>query len=170
MEWYSIIIDSGSTNILHYTSVHWHTHTYARTHILTGTAVIETLSTADVNSARQMQGFNSGTTAWFAWAAACLSLIRTCSNTQRTGSWRKSPSKGAQTCWCIRERAACVSWLDLHTGLYCATISLGHLCHGAIQEKARKQGHKTRSSGHFNFHLFTTNTQCASLFTPRLRG
>lgn len=42
-----------------YFSAHKHPHTYAHRRA----AVIGTVSSADVNSARQMQGFNSGTTA-----------------------------------------------------------------------------------------------------------
>lgn len=36
-----------------------------------------------------MHKFNSGTTGWFAWAAVCLSVIRTCSNSQCSGSWNR---------------------------------------------------------------------------------
>ena len=66
-----------------------HGHTYAHRRAV----VIGTVSGADVNSARQMQGFNSGTTAWFAWAAACLSVIRTGSNSQYSGSWNSLPTR-----------------------------------------------------------------------------
>lgn len=76
-----VIINSNSTDVLKLQCTHTQAHARRRA------VVIGTVSSADVNSARQMQGFNSGTTAWFAWAAACLSVIRTCSNSQHSGSW-----------------------------------------------------------------------------------
>lgn len=69
-----------------------------------------------------MQRFNSGTIAWFAWAAACLSVIRTHSNSQRTGSWRSLPTrKHSQACASEKEQESslcAMAWFILWAVLH----------------------------------------------------
>lgn len=139
-----------------------------RTHMQTDTVyphwravVIGTMSGADVNSERQMQGFNSGTTAWFAWSAAYLSVIKLCTNSQYAG--RKSLPTGEHSHVCVYEEESESS--------LCGMVWSG--CTSLIieQDKTRDQSsnrHEIHSSGYSNFHVLweILNVQCS--FMPNL--
>lgn len=76
--------------------------------------VIGIVSGTDVNSERQMQGFNSGTTAWFAWAAAYLSVIKLSTISQYAAKKSLPTGNTAMFVYLKKKvRVACVVWLDL---------------------------------------------------------
>lgn len=106
------------------------------THAHRRTVIIGSASSADVNKARQTQGFNSGTTAWFAWAAAaccCQSLGRAQSHSTLAAQ-TESDRGNTDRLMCVRdnENTDSVPWFDLYERPYRTAI-----CTVTTQDKTR---------------------------------